>query len=67
MGRASAPEPPRWTLMVNHNGRIVAVRQEQEAAYRRRGWLCVARETEMLPFNGPHWPDVSKESHDGSD
>ena len=36
--------------MVNHNGRVVHVRQGLEARQRRLGWIMVARESELLPW-----------------
>lgn len=48
-----APEQPRYTLMITPNGDIAAVVQEYEKEKRTCGWVTVARESEILPFNTP--------------
>lgn len=47
------PEQPTWTLMLDSNGHILAVRQEFEGEKVQMGWATVARESELLPFNPP--------------
>jgi len=49
--------------MMNHNGRILAVRQEFEGEKRTMGWAMAARESEILPFNPPR---LLTESEDGA-
>lgn len=51
MGRL--PEQPTWTLMVDHNGCVVPVRQEFADEKIEMGWFVVARESDILPFNPP--------------
>lgn len=48
-----APEQLTWTLMLNPNAAIVAVRQQYAEEKRKLGWLVVARESDLLPFNPP--------------
>jgi hypothetical protein len=47
------PEQPTWTLMLTHHATIVHVRQEYADEKRKLGWLIVARESDLLPFNPP--------------
>lgn len=44
-----ALEQPAYTLMTNHNGSIVCVRQEYTDEKVMQGWGVIARETELLP------------------
>lgn len=50
---ARLPEQPTWTLMLNHHGAIVPVRREFEQEKIEMGWVVVAREDDVLPFNPP--------------
>lgn len=52
MGRRF-PEQPTWTLLLTHQGAIVAVRREYAQDKIDMGWILVAREDELLPFNPP--------------
>lgn len=47
------PEQPTWTLMVTSKGTILAVRQEYADEKVQMGWVIVARESDLLPFNPP--------------
>ncbi len=47
------PEQPRWTLMLKPNGQIVPVKQEDAHLKFSCGWMVVARESDVLPFNVP--------------
>jgi hypothetical protein len=49
------PEQPRWALMVSPNtpASIVCVREEHADSKVSMGWILVARESELLPFNPP--------------
>lgn len=51
-----------WTLMLNSNGGIVAVRQEYADTKLSSGWLIVARESDFLPFNPPRLIEDPSES-----
>lgn len=48
-----APEHPVWTLMLTHHATIVHVRQEFADEKTKLGWIIVARESDILPFNTP--------------
>lgn len=41
--------------MVAHTGRIACIPQAHEADKKTCGWVLVAREADLLPFNQPHW------------
>lgn len=48
------PEQPKWALMFNPDTvRIVSVRESDCENKLSCGWLIVARESELLPFNPP--------------
>lgn len=47
------PEQPTWTLMLTPRGQIVAIRQEYADSKISSGWVVVARESDLLPFNPP--------------
>lgn len=60
------PEHPRWTLMATPSCDILAVRQEYESEKASMGWIVVARESELLPFNPPRLICEVNEESDGA-
>lgn len=52
-GTRRSPEQPTWTLMLTPKGQIVAIRQEYAESKLSSGWVVVAREADILPFNVP--------------
>lgn len=67
MGVRRPPEQPTWTLMLTPKGQIVAIRQEYADTKLNSGWLVVAREADLLPFNPPRLiDDPSDHVQDGA-
>lgn len=60
------PEQPAWTLMLTTRGSILAVRQEFEAEKMEYGWVVVARERDVLPFNTPRLIHDDDDQEDGA-
>lgn len=51
--RFRKPEQPRWALLLNPDCLIICVPESDADNKLASGWIVVARESELLPFNPP--------------